>query len=359
MTDAQRIPQATTWKRLASGIGVAAVYTMVPTACIPLQQPMADTVELLLVPAVIAEAAGLSPLAAASGSGRSVPVTPNPSTVSRLFRIDVSRTGEWIVERIVLPVDAFTEGTRGGLVTFGGPSRDAATLLRLLQADSVGRRHATAELRAVVAAESLHTLVFIPGAISSRDRDAMLLGLAELSHSARLARPGEIAVAVSGPDTAGYPSRELAAISDALLMSVSPSAPLASPGPPVTMEDIRRSVGLRGSEVGRARLILLLPVHGYVWQRDSLPRAIGFDDGVRLASEWRAQLRRDDASQALFARAPDKGELWLLDARLAATLVRESRAMGIRRFAVVLGAGEDAALGDSLSSAFQTISRSR
>lgn len=359
MTDAQRIPQVTAWKRIASGIRMVIVYTTIPAACVPVQQPMADNVELLLVPGSIAIEAGLSPIAALDGFSRQVPLTPNTSTASHLMRIDVSRTGRWIIDRIALPADSFPYSARAGLVTFGGASRESATLLRLLQADTAGRRRAAAALRNIVSAESLHTVVFLPGAISPRDRDAMLVGLAELGRSVRLARATAVAVAVAGADTAGYPSRELTGIGDALLVRVGPPAPLASPGPPVTIEDVRRSVGLRGSVVGRGRLILLLPVHGYVWNHDSLPRPIGFHEGVRLANEWRAQLRRDDASQALFARAPGRGELWLVDARLAAVLVRESRAMGIRKFAVVLGAGEDVALGDSLSSAFQTINRSR
>ncbi|HUF66539.1 MAG TPA: hypothetical protein VMM17_11255 [Gemmatimonadaceae bacterium] len=359
MTDAQRIPQVKTWKRIASRIHVVAVYTMIPAACVPLQQPTEDDVELLVVPGAIAVAAGLSPVAALAGASRMVPLTPNTSTASSLMRLDVSRTGRWIIDRVDLPADSFPFSERAALVTFGGSTREPATLLRLLQADTAGRRRAAAALRTIIAAESLHMVAFLPGSIPPRDRGAMLVGLTDLSRSARLARAAEVAIAIAGADTAGYPSRELAGISDALLLNVGPRAPLASPGPPVTIEDIRRSVGLRSSEVGRGRLIILLPVHGYVWHRDSLPRPIGFQDGVRLANEWRADLRRDDASQALFARAPGRGELWLLDARLAAVLVRESRAMGIRKFAVVLGAGEDVALADSLSSALQTISRSR
>lgn len=338
---------------------MAAVYTMIQAACVPVQQPMAESVELLLVPGAIAAPAGLSPIAAVDGFSRMVPLTPTTSTVSRLLRVDVGRTGRWVIDRVELSADSFPFSRRAGLVTFGGPSREPATLLRLLQADTAGRRRAAAALRTIVAAESLHTVVFLPGAISPRERDAMLTGLSDMSRSARQARASEIAVAVAGTDTAGYPSRDLAGIGDALLVSVGPPVPLASPGPPVTIEDIRRSVGLRGAEVGRGRLIVLLPLHGYVWHRDSLPRAIGFHDGVRLANEWRARLRRDEASQALFARAPDRGELWLIDGRLAAVLVRESRAMGIRRFAVVLGVGEDAALADSLAAALQTINRSR
>lgn len=338
---------------------MVAIYTAIVAGCVPAPQPTAERVELLLVPGVIAVAAGMSPVAATGGSSRRVPLTPSSTTASRLIRIDVSRTGRWTAERTALPADSFPYSARGALVTFGGASREPAALLRLLEADSGGRRRAGAALRTITAAESLQTVVFLPGAVSPRDRDAMLLSLGDLSGSARSARAAEIAIAVSGADTASYPSRPLAAIADALLVYVGPPAPLASPGPPVTIEDVRQAVGLRGAEVGRGRLILLLPVHGYVWQQDSRPRAISFDDGVRLAGEWRVSLRRDDASQALFARAPGKGELWLMDARLAAVLIRESRGMGIRRFAVVLGAGEDVALADSLASALQTTNRSR
>lgn len=338
---------------------MVAFYTGVLAGCVPPQPQPAERVELLLIPGVIGVAAGMSPVPAPRGSGRRVPLTPNSTTASRLIRIDVNRAGRWVAEQTALPADSFPYSARAALIVFGGPSRDAAALLRLLKADSGGRRRAEAALRTVTASDSLQSVVFLPGPVSLRDREAMLLALDDLAGSARLARAGEVAVAVAGGDTAGYPSRPIAAIADALLVDVSPPAPLASPGPPVTIEGVREAVGLRGAEVGRGRLILLLPVHGYAWPQDSLPRAITFDEGVRLAGEWRATLRRDDASQALFARVPGRGELWLVDARLVAVLARESRGMGIRRFAVVLGAGEDLAVGDSLASALQTTSRSR
>lgn len=338
---------------------MAATCAAVAAGCVPPQQPAGERVDLLLVPGVIAVEAGMSPVPAAGAFRRHVPLTPNSTTASRLIRIDVDRAGRWVAERTALPADSFPYSARAGLIVFGGPSRSPAALLRLLHADSGGRRRAAAALRTATAADSLQAVVFVPGPVSLRDREAMLLAVDDLAGSARLASAGEIAVAVAGADTAGYPSRLIAAIADALLVDVSPPAPLASPGPPVTIESVRQAVGLRGAEVGRGRLILLLPVHGYVWRPDSPPRAISFDDGVRLAGEWRVTLRRDDATQALFARAPGKGELWLVDARLAAVLARESRGMGIRRFAVVLGAGEDNALGDSLASALQTTSRSR
>ena len=96
MTDAQRIPRVTARERIASGIRAAALHIAVVAGCVPPQQPAAERVELLLVPGAIAVPAVMSPVPAAAGFSRNVPLTPTSTTATRLIRIDVNRAGRWI-----------------------------------------------------------------------------------------------------------------------------------------------------------------------------------------------------------------------------------------------------------------------
>lgn len=342
--------------RVIAGIPLLAALI---TSCVPVQRPFAESVELLLVPALIAAPAGLSPVRPAESYSARVPLTVNSLTALELLRMDVPSDGSWITARATIPRDSFPYSTRVGVLTFGGPAREPAAVLRVLHADTSWRRVATNDLRRAIAAGGVRALVIVPGAVAPREADALFSTSSELAAAARAGGALEILFAVAGADTAAYPSRPLAAVADGLLIGIDPPASAPAPGPPVTTGEMRRIIGLRASEVGRARLVLLLPVHGYLWLRDSVARPISFEDGVRMAAEWRVPLLRDGATDALYARAPSRGELWLIDGQVVARLVREARVMGIRRFAAVLGSGEDPALADSLAASLQTTGSSR
>jgi hypothetical protein len=359
MLDAQRVPQRSVTQLIAAIARTVLVAAALPAAaCVPMPHPASNgAVELLLIPALIAAPAGLSANPPDGPMSGRVPLAPHSFTVLDHLRVDVPRNGSWIATHDAIPADSFPYSTRAGVLTFGGPNRESAAVLRVLLADSVGRRAAAADLRRA-APTAMRTLLVAPGAVGPRDIAALVAVIHELAAGARAGGVAEVLVAAAGADTVSYPSRLLASVSDALLITFDPPAP-TTPGPPVTVEDLRRIIGLRASEVGRSRLVVLLPAHGFLWPRGSLPRTISFAEGTRLAHEWRTPLRRDAASDALYARSPAHGELWLADGRLVARLAREARMMGIRRFAVVLGAGEDAALPDSLAAGFQTTSSSR
>jgi hypothetical protein len=359
MTDAQTVPQSNS--RLRSPIPRILALAVVSTAlaCVPLQQPLAESVELLLIPGLVAAPAGLSSAQPAAVTGARVPLTPLSMTALEFLRMDVPRDGSWIAARVTVPADSFPYSTRAGVLAFGGPSREPVAVLRVLHADTSWRRTAAADVRRAVAGEALRALLIVPGPLGPRDVDVLVSTASELAAGARAGGAAEVLIAVAGMDTAAYPSRLLATIANGLLITMDPAAYTPTPGPPVTLDEMRRTVALRTSEVGRGRLVLLLPAHGYAWVPDSLPRVISFEEGTRLAAEWRVPLLRDAASEALYARSPERGELWLTDGRLIARLAREARAMGLRRFAVVLGAGEDPAAADSLAAGLQITGSSR
>jgi hypothetical protein len=359
MVDAQRVPQRTPERLLAENASALLVAAALLTGgCVPMTNPGSDSaVELLLIPALIGAPAGLSATPPDGRLGGRVPLAPHSFTVLDHLRLDVPASGTWIAGPRSIPADSFPYSTRAGVLTFGGADRGSAAVLRVLEADSAGRRAAATDLRRAMP-PSTRALLIAPGAVGPRDVSALAVTVNELAAAVRAGGVAEVLVIVAGGDTVAYPSRLLARVSDALVITFDPPAPI-TPGPPVRVEDMRRIIGLRASEVGRARLIVMLPVHGLAWPRDSLPRTISFEEGTQLAARWRATLRRDAATDALYARSPDHGELWLADGRLVARLAREARVMGIRRFAVVLGAGEDSAVADSLAAGFQTTSSSR
>jgi hypothetical protein len=355
MSDAQTVPHRQHASRRAGCLALV----IAALSCVPMQQPGIEAVELVLLPAQVAAPAGLSPIAASGPVAGRVPLTPNSITAVEFLRMDVPRERTWIAARTTLPRDSFPYSTPAAVLGFGGPARDAAAVMRVLHADTSWRQAAAADFRRATAMVAARTVIIVPGALSAREFDVLFATSAELAAGARAGGATEVWIAVPGSDTAAYPSRMLAGIANALLVSIEPPGSTPAPGPPVTQTEMRRTVTLRASEIGLQRLVLLLPLHGYVWPRDSLPRPVSFEEGSRLASEWRTPLVRDAASETLYARSGDRGEIWLVDARVIARITREARAIGVRRFAVVLGAGEDPAIPDSLAASLQTTGNSR
>jgi hypothetical protein len=171
------------------------------------------------------------------------------------------------------------------------------------------------------------------------------------SFAASLTESGvrSIGVLVPAADTAAYPTIPLSAVTDFLLLRLEPGVPPPVPGPVLTRSGIRTIVGLRASHIGIRRVALMIPTHGYVWRPDSLPRAISYATAIALADDWRVPLVRDPASSAVYARSPAHGEMWAPDAETVTEHVRTARSMGIRRFAFIIGAGEDKRLWQALA----------
>jgi hypothetical protein len=261
-------------------------------------------------------------------------------------------------ERLVQSIEFAQEGTalRGTLVTFG-TAHDPAAVLRVFAADTAGRSVAADALANAALGSGL--VVIAPIGLNAGDAAALFETCATFAASLRRSGIRNVAVLVPASDTAAYATKALSAVADVLMLRMEPAVPPPVPGPPLTAQEIRRIVGLRGSHTGVSRLSLLIPTHGYVWRTDSIPRAISYVAATALAESWRAPLVRDPASGALYARALGQGEIWIVDAQSVLALLRAARVMGIRRFAFIVGAGEDPRLSDALAQTAQTISSSR
>jgi hypothetical protein len=76
---------------------------------------------------------------------------------------------------------------------------------------------------------------------------------------------------------------------------------------------------------------------------------VSFDDARRLATMTNTPLVRDHASANLRATSPEGWELWVSDRVLLETLVRESKELGVRTFALWRLGLEDPAVWDFIA----------
>jgi hypothetical protein len=355
MAYARRIPRARRQGLQAAVIRCSpcAIAVALATGCVSLRQPTPSPSEVLLIPIAAATAARIAPVSASTEMPASRPVIPAAAVVDRVLRLDVV-----LRDRPIQAIEFAQESTalRSALVTFG-TTHDPAAVLRVFAADTAGRSVAAAAL--ANAARGSGLVVIAPVGLNPGDAAALLETCATFAASLRRSGIRNVAVLVPASDTAAYPTKALSGVADVLVLRTEPAVPPAVPGPPLAVQEIRRIIGLRGSQIGVSRLSLLIPAHGYVWRTGSIPRAITHAAAAVLAESWRVPLVRDPASGTLYARAPGEGEIWIADAESVLALMRAARVMGIRRFAFIAGAGEDPRLWDALAQTPQTISSSR
>jgi hypothetical protein len=325
---------------IAIGAGTGAV-----AGCAGVRRTTAAPSEVLLIPVAAATAARIAPVAPPAAATGSHPPMVATAIVDRVLRLDIVLR-ERPIQSIAFPQES--SALRGTLVTFG-TSQDPAAVLRVFTADTAGRSVAAAALANAAGGSGL--VVLAPMGLNPVDAAALIGTCATFAESLRRSGVRNVAVLAPAADTAAYPTHALASIADVLLLTMEPAVPPPAPGPPLTAQEMRRIVGLRGSQIGVSRLSLLIPTHGYVWRAASVPRAITHAAAVALAESWHVPLVRDPATGALYARASGEGEIWIADAEAVLELMRAARVMGIRRFAFIVGAGEDTRLWDALAQA--------
>ena len=186
-------------------------------------------------------------------------------------------------------------------------------------------------------------------ALGPADLDVTRTVVRAIADSARALGVAPIAVAIPALDTAAYPARAFIPAADYVLpmlydehWTTSPPGPIASP------DFVRRALALRVAEVGPSRVVAALPFYGYRWPLNRPATDISFDDARRDAASGGVELRRDPATQTLRASRPGEWELWVSDAGLLASLLREVDAAGVRRVAFWRLGQEDPAIYDLL-----------
>lgn len=181
--------------------------------------------------------------------------------------------------------------------------------------------------------------------LEGADLPALLRVTRAIRDSARSHGVRTLAIAIPATDTVAYPGRALLGVSDALVvMLYDQHWSTSEPGPIAEPDWVRRALAVRLAEVGPSRLVAALPTYGYRWRKGQPTESISFADAMRMASETRGSLQRDARTRFLRHRGPDNSEIWVSDADLLATLVRQSRAAGVHRFAIWRMGQEDPAV---------------
>lgn len=251
-----------------------------------------------------------------------------------------------------LPLVSFTDSARFiaprmALITSWHGERFHPETVRRLAADDALLARTAREVGALLSAGQYRGVVLDLEGHAPEDLAALLAVTRALAAAARANQAGPVVIAVPAADTAAYPGRALATVADLLLVMLydehwagSPPGPVASP------HWVRRQLDLRIAEVGAARLVAAFPLYGYQWRAGDATAVIGYDDARRLATEAGVPLRRDQSSETLRARreAAPAWELWVSDAELVRSLVRDAARAGVRRFAFWRLGLEDEAL---------------
>lgn len=282
--------------------------------------------------------------AGASVWGFAAPWDPRSDSSVRAHAdaLDAVVTGFVALDSATLrPVSRYTDpfaGTpsiqRFALVTTYEGSRFHPETVRALASDSVALGRSAGATARLVAARGYRGVVLDLEGLTVSDVGALLRVTRAMRDSAHAHGMAPVALAIPALDTAGYPARALASAADLLVVMLYDQHWLTSaPGAIAAPAWARHALGVRVGEIGAGRLVAAYPTYGYQWRADSATRVISYDDAVRLAAGAGVPLARDPATATLRARTPT-WELWVGDAVLLDSLVRDARVAGVTRFAI-------------------------
>lgn len=238
---------------------------------------------------------------------------------------------------------------RMAIVTSWHGDRFHARTIRTLAADRALLSQTAGHIARHSAAMRYSGLVLDFETLDARDVSALLTVVRAIADSAHARGIRMVAVAVPATDSAAYPARPLLGVADVLLpMLYDQHWPGSAPGPTAEPAWVHAALAARVAEAGGpARIVAALPAYGYRWWTGSRARradAVSFREARRIAAAARVPLARDAATQTLRATRAGEWEMWVTDAALLRTLVREARALGVRRFALWRMGQEDEAV---------------
>ena len=238
---------------------------------------------------------------------------------------------------------------RMALVTSWHGTRFHTRTIRTLAGDAGLLARTAGAIAANAAASGYRGLVIDFEGLEKADLGALIRVVGAIADSARRRGLGPIALAIPATDTAAYPARKLLTVADLLLVMLYDQHWAGSePGPISDPNWVRNSLALRLGEAGPDRLIAALPLYGYHWKAGSPGEPVAYRDAERIAAGSRVSLQRDRASQTLRAASRGQWDLWVTDAGLLRTLVLQTEAAGVRRFALWRLGQEDPAIWSSL-----------
>lgn len=248
-----------------------------------------------------------------------------------------------------LAIEARLAGRTMALITSYEGSRFHPEIIRGLGSSEEAAAATAGAIAALVDSGGYRGVVIDFEGMTPRDLDALRLVIKVVADSVRAHGVTTVAVAVPAADTATYPGALLLESADIIMPLLYDQHWSASaPGPIASPEWVRRQLGMRVAEVGAERIVGALPLYGYRWRRAAETEVISFEDARRLSAMTNIPLSRDLGSATLNASSPEGWEVWVSDAVLIETLVRDARRLGVTTFALWRLGLEDPAVWDSI-----------
>ena len=267
------------------------------------------------------------------------------AVISGWIQLD-SVTGQPYAEFRDTLARAGTPGTRlMAIVTNAVGGRFHPDVVRALAADPSALARAAGDLTRRLTTSHYRGMVLDLEALGPADRDITRLVARAFIDSARAHGVSPIAVAVPATDTASFPGRAFVPLADYLLvMLYDQHWSTSTPGSIASPTWVRNSLALRVAEVGSKHIVAALPLYGYRWPPSGPATAITFAEAQRNSASANAPLTRDTVTQTLHAASAGAWELWVTDAVLLGSLVREVNAQGVDRIALWRLGQEDPAI---------------
>lgn len=158
-----------------------------------------------------------------------------------------------------------------------------------------------------------------------------------------------VVIAIPAEDTAAYPAKKLLAVTDlVLVMLYDQHWSGSAPGPIAAPSWVRRALGVRLAEADPSRIVAGLPTYGYYWRRGTPGESVSFAQAQQIARGSGVSLVRDRSSLTLNARGTGRWDLWVTDAQLLDSLVRDVTRLGVSKFALWRLGQEDPAIWGSV-----------
>lgn len=229
-----------------------------------------------------------------------------------------------------------SSGRYMALLTSYQGTRFHAETVRGLSQDPAALANAASALASTLGASGYSGLIMDFEGLAPGDLDALVNVSRAIADSARAHGVSQAGIAVPAQDTAAYPARPLLSAADFIVVMLydqhwrtSPPGPISAP------EWAARQLGVRAGEVGASKLVAAFPLYGYRWRRDTTSaEVLSYAQARTLAGEAGVSLERDPSARTLRAARDSTWTIWVSDATLLATLVRDARRIGVTRIAL-------------------------
>lgn len=239
-----------------------------------------------------------------------------------------------------LPAPAYRDtmrvplGTRRFLlVTTYARDRFHPETIRRLGADSGLRARAAADIATWATGHGYRGIVLDFEALTPADTTALSVVVKAIADAAHRRHIRPVTIAVPPADTLTYAARRLRGADLLLAMLYDEHWSTGLPGPIASPDWVQHLIGPWIAAAGASRIVAALPVYGYLWKPQAPTTVLSFADAQREAAAAGALLSRDSASGALHYARPDSAQGWVSDATQLDTLMRQTRAAGVHRFA--------------------------